>query len=341
MALLAVVISGCAGEPAPPPPEEEAPPPPPEKPEVITLKAVSSFPYKPSQPGEYPNSFEPAMEWIDKVQDAADGELVIEYIGGPEVIPSYDQLTALRLGVVDIAFAPAEYLQDIVPATAAFTLARQTPMEMRESGFYDTLNEECREYGVFILGSLKTPLDAFMLYSNVNVQTPDELRGLTFRMDPTVRCFADALGLIYVSIPMADVYASLDRGLVEGFAWAVGATVVSQGWPEVCKYFIDHPFGTVNLVTWISLDAWNRLPNHLQDIMMEHQIETVEKVWFPRWMAENEKATELYQEAGMQPIHFSAADAEWYVDQYYEAEWGGLLEKAPEIGARLKELASD
>ena len=41
--------------------------------------------------------------WVDKVNKRANGELVVKYRGGPEVIAAFDQAKAVSKGVVDMA----------------------------------------------------------------------------------------------------------------------------------------------------------------------------------------------------------------------------------------------
>ncbi|MFU8856565.1 MAG: hypothetical protein ACNA8S_06105 [Deferrisomatales bacterium] len=39
-------------------------------------------------------------EWVKRVNEALAGEVRVQYLGGPEVIPGFDQVEACRNGVV-------------------------------------------------------------------------------------------------------------------------------------------------------------------------------------------------------------------------------------------------
>jgi len=301
--------------------------------EPVELKAITAFPWK---PGPIAN-FNQAFDWIKKVQQRAKGKLVINYLGGPEVIPSFEQYEACRKGIVDIYIGPSDYAVPIMPESLAPVAVKLSPMELREKGFYALLGEVFQKHGLQFLGNVKSPA-GYQLHTNVMVKTPQDLSGLKLRMSPVYKPFAAALGIKYVSLPSGDVYTALDRGLVDGFAWTVSSRVLEANWPEVCKYYIDHRFGDSDLVMLASLGTWNKIPKHLQDLMAETMIQ-LEKEWNPIWANHQEKTLELYRKAGMQPIKFSPANATRYVELYYEATWKHIIKKSPKIGPRLKELS--
>lgn len=299
----------------------------------LKLKAITSFPWK---PGPIAN-FNQAFDWIDKVQKRSNGELIIEYIGGPEVIPSFEQYEACRKGIVDIYIGPSDYAVPIMPESLAPVAVKLNTMELRKTGFYTLLGKIFQEHGLYFLGNVKSPA-GFQLYTNVMVKKPEDLSGLKMRMSPVYKPFAAALGVKYVSLPSGDVYTALERGLVDGFAWTVSSRVLDSNWPEVCKYYIDHQFGNSDLVMLVSLDSWNKIPKKLQNLMEQTMLE-LEKEWDPIWAENQERTLELYKKAGMQPIRFSSADAARYVELYYSATWKQIIKKSPKNGLKLKNLS--
>ncbi len=299
----------------------------------LKLKAITAFPYK---PGPIAN-FNQAFDWIEKVQKRANGELKIEYLGGPEVIPSFEQYEAAIKGIVDIYIGPSDYAVPIMPESLAPVAVKLSPMELRETGFYSLLGEIFQKHGLYFLGNVKSPA-GFQLYTNVMVKTPEDLSGLKMRMSPVYKPFAAALGIKYVSLPSGEVYTALERGLVDGFAWTVSSRVLDSNWPEVCKYYIDHRFGDSDLVMLVSLDTWNKIPKKLQNLMEQTMVE-LEKEWHPVWAENQDKTLKLYKKSGMQPISFSSADAARYVELYYSATWKHIIQKSPKKGFRLEELS--
>ena len=301
--------------------------------ESLTLKAVTAFPYK---PGPIAN-FNQAFDWIEKVQKRSNGEVKIEYLGGPEVIPSFGQYEACRKGIVDIYIGPSDYAVPIMPESLAPVAVKLSPMALRKNGFYGVLGDIFQQHDLYFLGNVKSPA-GYQLQTNVMVKTPKDLAGLKMRMSPVYKPFAAALGIKYVSLKSGEVYTALERGLVDGFAWTVSSRVLDSNWPEVCKYYIDHRFGDSDLVILISLKTWKKLPKKLQDIMEQTMIE-LEKEWNPIWAGQEEKTLKLYKKAGMKPIRFSPEDAAAYVELYYDATWNHIVKKSPKWGPKLRKLS--
>ena len=92
-----LVFAGCA-QPAPAPAPVPAPKPAPApKPTPIVLKAVTFL-------AVAAVACRPLKMFIDKVNEKSKGELVIQLVGGPEVVPGSEQPMAVKRGVVDMSF---------------------------------------------------------------------------------------------------------------------------------------------------------------------------------------------------------------------------------------------
>src|SRR5215211_1027726 len=77
--------------------------------DVTVLRAVTVW-----EQGDLQNSgFE---MFLEKLPEASDGRLEIEYVGGPEAIPTDQQGEAVRTGVVDISNLSTAYYASQLPA---------------------------------------------------------------------------------------------------------------------------------------------------------------------------------------------------------------------------------
>ena len=301
--------------------------------EKIVLKAVAAWP----SPTPETQNF---IAFVDKVNAAAQekypGELEIEFLGGPEAIPTKDQAEAVRTGVVDINFTSDAYGAGIAPAPTALKLTKLTPWEERESGAYDFLNEIWQEQmNCFYLGRLGMDIP-FQLYLNVKVEKPADIAGLNIRVSPLYIDFMNALGATPVETSPGDIYTAIERGTVDGYCWpAVG--IRDWGWDEVTKYVVGPSFYNVTNEVLINLDTWNQIPGHLQsfliDTMKAAEYEVVAK---SQKLLEEEPA--ILKEKGLEFIEFSPADTKAYYDLAYSAGWEGIMKKAPEDAPKLQEL---
>jgi TRAP-type C4-dicarboxylate transport system substrate-binding protein len=321
------LIGACAPKEVTPPPEEV----PPSQP--IKLSLVTFLPKMVPLIGFF-------MTLIDRINEKAKGELVIEYLGGPEVVGMFDQAMAVKMGSVDMACSVSAFYEGLVPVGDILLMSQISLEEERQRGVIDLLRDLHEEAGIYFIARSHTYLEPHFYMAFIEpFETPSDLAGRKLGAAGVhVRGPAEALGMHLTIVAQAEAYTALERGVVDGWSTPPD-THVSLGLIEVVKYTIDHPYFGDNC-TWImNLDKWNGLPEHLQDLMldtyleMEDEIERVEK-------AESLKNIQLMKDAGIEFIKFSPEDAEWFIETIYRTKWEDLCREMPEVGPKFKELLS-
>ncbi|MBI2832082.1 MAG: TRAP transporter substrate-binding protein DctP [Chloroflexi bacterium] len=326
--VLALVAGACASKP--PAPAAPAPAPKPAA-QPIELKAVTYL-------GSGTSSTDAFKEWVDRVNKRANGELIVRYIGGPEAIPATNQPQAVMDGAVDIVSISSDQFTK-VPEAVVFAISELTPAEQRKNGAYEYMVKVFEQKAnVHYLGLTEgRTIASFNLFLNKPINTPKELAGLRFRTTPSYTPFLTALGVVTVNIPLADIYTSMERGLIDGFV-ALPSSAYDSKWYEVTKYMIDHPFYMGSTAILMNLSRWNGLPQRLRDLLSEES-----KSWETASEPPgNQKAIEGRQkllDAGVKPITFSTADAKSYLDLALDSRWS-ILEKTvtPEVYTQLRKL---
>lgn len=316
-----LLLAGCA-KPAPAP----APAP---KAEPIHLKFVWAW-----APKFIENDMNQVL--IDEVNNKAKGELVIEHIGGPEVIPAMDQAEAVRSGAVDMHYGTHAYYLAAVPETDVSKLWSYTGAELRSKGIYDLLDKIHQEkLNAKLLGLMSTPL-TFQFYSRIPVSSPKEMAGMKIRVSPYYTDFVKALGAVPTVITPAEVYTALERGTVDGLCWPT-AGMIEAGFAEGVKYIVGPSFYRYTGFFTMNLDKWNSLPPNLQEVVTNAMIK-VEKDTVPHYQELVDNERDRLLKLGLQVTEFTPEDAKGYVDLAYKAAWDALLEKAPQYGPELKKL---
>jgi TRAP-type C4-dicarboxylate transport system substrate-binding protein len=277
------------------------------------------------------------VEWANRVNHMFPGELKIEYLGGPEVIPSVEQVEALRKGIIDINFNVGSYYAPQGAEFNSFQLTKLSPWEERKSGFYDFMVKAHKKIGAMYLG--RWLHGAFYMYLKAPIKTSEELKGKKIRTGPLYVFFLNKLGAAPVSIKPSDVYTSLERGLVEGFCWPIlGAR--DQGWTEVTKYVIDHPFyegdGTIliNQKKWAALSEPVR--NKILRMMPDYERDMVK--YYDDAIA---KERDQMVKAGVKFIKLEPKDAERYTNLAYDAWWEFMMTKVPDLVPPLKKMTGN
>lgn len=252
------------------------------------------------------------------------GKLAISYLGGPEIAPPRQQMSALKNGVVDVILGAAAYYRKEVPLAASVLFTGKTPTELRKSGYYDLMRKIHLDQGGVVYLANSSGGNKFRMYSKKNLTKPD-FSGMKFRVSPVYTALVSALGGTPVPMAPGDVYTALERGVVDGFGWTYTGIDV-WGWHEVNKYVIDHPFYSLDGAILINKGVWDRLPADVKAGLEEigRELEgKVEKFISKRLAKEDERLKRL----GMRFIRFSSADARKYVKTAYDAGWKDFLDK--------------
>ena len=298
----------------------------------IVLKAVTGWPANDRM------STAPFFIFQEMVNKRLKGKVNIKYLGGPEVIPSFDLIEAVRTGVVDIANLPPAYYQRAVPEVAVMNLSQLNHRESRQSGFYQAYNEvHQKKLNSFYYAWTNAEGLRYAIYLTKKIEKPD-LTGLKLRGSPAYAPLIKALGASVVIMPPPEVYTSLERGVIDGMCWP-NMGVTDYGWNEVVKYMIEHEFWRGAAVVLFNLDTWNKLPDDLRKELSGMAVELEDK------SAEfNQKLRleyhKLYKASGMQFIKFSPEDEKKYLDTIYKATREDFLKTSPDVGEKLLKLVT-
>jgi TRAP-type C4-dicarboxylate transport system substrate-binding protein len=299
---------------------------------AIVLKGITAFPMN-----HLAN--DPVPIFIDKINKRANGRLKIEWIGGPEVIKSFDQAHALKAGTVDlILYYPFAYMKSLVPVAEAKALSELTPWEERKSGAFDLLSKILAEKAnVKFLGSLHGYV-GYSIYSKKKIEKLEDFQGMKIRAQPLYVPLIKALGATPTSMPAPDIYTAMERGVVDGFIWPrVG--MISWGLQEVAKYVVEPSFFRMGQATMMNLDKWNAIPADLQEMMMD-EMQDMEYIGIMRNIMLQEYEDNVRKSAGMEYVQLSPADAEKFKKLAYEKTWELVIKMAPQDGPELKRLFS-
>ena len=300
--------------------------------ETVTLKAVTAWP-KTATDNQAFFIFTELVEQM--VAKRAPGELKIQYIGGPEAVKTMDQVAAAQRGMVDMVFTTNAYYLSLLPEVDALKLSPFTPMEERTGGALAYLNA-LHEQRIGIRYHARLGLDLrFHLYTTKPIKGAD-LKGLNIRVSPNQLQAIKALGANPIVIPPTEVYAALERHVVDGYCWpSVG--IRDWGWDKVTKFVVDPGFYNVPNPVLINLKTWNSLPKKLQDILDEAAVEG-EKKAVAHFADLLKKERPILQKQGIEVIELSTAEKENFLKVAYDEGWKEILGKSPQTGAKLKEI---
>jgi TRAP-type C4-dicarboxylate transport system substrate-binding protein len=115
--------------------------------------------------------------------------------------------------------------------------------------------------------------------------------------------------------------------------------IFDLGWDKITKFRMEPGFYSVDVNILVNLDAWKGLTDAQRKVL------TDAAAWVEGLDAENVAANkaevERQTKAGIQPIAFSADESKKFLEQAREVAWKSVISRAPESGAKLRQLAGN
>ena len=302
-------------------------------PKPIKLKLIGNLPKS--------SASNNVLWWvIDDVKKRSKGALIIEYIGGPEVIGPFDQAKAIQRGVADMGYMYAGSYTNQVRAGDFLTISQLSAAEERKVGFIKIFKSHHEKVGMVYLGrgeNNKQDYTIFAFQSNKMLKKPEDFAGLKIgAVSPTTNELIKELGASVVLLKFPDVYTAVSTGVVDAF-WLPITTSWGIGLPKVTKYYLDHTFYRSNMVFLANPKSWNRIPKHLQDMVEDSIIEWENKLpsVYGGWI---ERDLKKAVGAGMKIIKFSPEDAKRFTTQAYGAAWRRMNSKIPDLVKKFRPI---
>ena len=271
------------------------------------------------------------IKFVDQSQQEADkkypGELALVYKGGPEVIPPLEQVEACRKGVVNMLWAVPSYYGSVMPEMDVLALTEVTPWKERTTGLFEYLEKlQNQKTNTHLLA--RGTGAYFYVYTTKPIRAVDDFKGMKLRVSPTNIPFVKAVGAMPVQMPPPDVYTAMERGLVTGYI--IPTTQVKDfGLVKVTKYMLL-PALYMPSTTWlINMDAWKKLPKHLQEFLSEKG-QAWEHHYWDRNQALYVEDVNDFKKAGIQVLELPQPEAAKFKKIAREALIGAIKPKVPE-----------
>lgn len=213
-------------------------------------------------------AFQPWSEFVNK---ESEGLVNIDFQPGGVLGPSNSVIPDVAGGVYDIGFSAAQFYPDtplykvtILDLPFAFSNTNDHLKKVKVVQRYidEYVKEEYEKIGVKLMGVYTT--DPIVMFSSKPISSVADLKGKSTQLqsaswEPILK----AWGAIPVSVPIEDVYTSLDRGTLD-----VGVFATTGIFPnklhETAPYITDLPISSVTATVVMNLDKYNSMSPELQ-----------------------------------------------------------------------------
>jgi len=274
------------------------------------------------------------LAMVEDINKRGEGIVEITVSGGPEAIGMFEQPNAVRDGVVDMVHTPGSFYGASVPEIDAMVAARVTPMEARANGGAALMDEaHQKRFGVRHLGWIDGGVK-FHIYNSKPFNFGDDgvvdLTGVKLRDNPIYHAFFEALNATTASMPSTEVYAALEKGVVDASAWtSIG--LMDLKWDKFVKYRIDPAFYNTDLGVIFNKDSWDALSPESQKLIQDVVIEWEAKSYDDRQKDVAADAEEL-QNRGMEFVKMSDEASAKYLQMADDASWARMKGRLDKMG---------
>ena len=296
----------------------------------VTLRAVTAF----AEGTQFSKNFE---RFIEKVNADGKGVVHINYIGGPRAMPPFEVGNAVRTKVVDMANVTGAFYTNLMPEADGFKLIAKPMPDQRRNGTWEFINQlHNQKLNAFYLARQFHNVP-FHIYLN---KKPDKLdfTGLKIRVTPVYKDIVEALGGTAITTAPGEVYTALERGVVDGYGWPVTG-IFDLGWEKVTKYRLEPAFYSVEVNVLVNLDTWKGLTETQRKVLSDAAL------WLEGLDGENTAVIAAERDrqgkVGIQPIDFGPEESKKFLEKANEVAWQSVIKRAPETGAKLRQLAGN
>lgn len=203
-----------------------------------------------------------------EVDRLSGGELEIEYAGGSDVIGGFDAPEAIANGVFDMSHSANSYFAGAMASSISLASGNASVDQLRASGAIDAYSEILmQQRGVKLLG---IPLSGvgYVFQVRGNPSDLSYFKGKKIRSIPLYDPILQSLGATPLTTSPAEAYTAMERGLVDGLGWPdIG--LLDFKFYEQAKFVMLPDFYQLRTATLINPNAFNRLPEPLQDVLLK------------------------------------------------------------------------
>ncbi len=296
----------------------------------VTLNAASCFPI--GSPVSKP--FEAV---VDEINKRGKGVVQVKMVGGAPAIGSPFTLTQkMAKGAYDMVGCTEAYFGNVLPEAPVLRFAEKSYAEIRKNGGMEIMQGLFNKKGLHFLAR-HHDFGPFHLWLSKPITGPD-LTGLHLRVSPVYTAFFTSLGATVQQSNIAQVYTYMENGTVQGYGWPALGWVPS--WVKVTKYRVEPGFYNGTLHTLVNLDKWNSLDEAQQKVLTEVGLEFEARSEPDSDYLKNglKKQKEWMASEGMETITLEGADRDKWLGAASDAGWKEVLDRSPEVGAKLKAL---
>lgn len=225
-----------------------------------------------------------AEKFKELVEEKSEGRITVEVYANSELYGDKDELQALQSNSVQMLAPASAKFTTLAPALQVLDLpflfdsvedipAVVSPDSPAGQAIYE--NEDLAANNVKVVGLWDNGLK--QLSSNTEMRSPENLRGLSFRIQPSdvLKSQFDSWGAASTPLAFAEVFNALQQGVIDGQENPY-SNIESQNMHTVQSNITESNHGYIGYVLVINTEFFDSLPTDLQEVVQESADEASE-----------------------------------------------------------------
>ncbi len=218
--------------------------------------------------------FGSADAFAKRVGEITEGRFVITAAAGGEIVPPLQVFDAVQNGTIECGHVLSTFFFGKNPAFGfdagmPFGLnARQQFAWMYSGGGIEAMREVFKPFNIVQMpvGNVGVQMGGWY---RKEIKTVEDLKGLKFRIGGIGGAILTKLGALPQQIPPAEVYTSLEKGLIDGAEWIGPYDDERLGLHKVAKYYYTPGWweGSAQVTLLINQKAWDSLSKVQKDVL--------------------------------------------------------------------------
>jgi len=313
------MVASCAG-PAPSPTPSPSPSPTP-TPEKFTWRIQHVY-------GWGDISTICAKDFVADIYDKSDGRLDMTLFAGEEIVPEMELISAVSEGILEAAIGDSTYHTSIpvgrvgeLPACWNFDVPEECVEMLRQTGIADIITELYEEQNLYTVGFVPSAIGGYpTICSKYPIRTLDDFQGLIIRAYGDTAALLGHFGADTTYIPAGETYMALKLGTIDAACWD-STGIFGMSWYEVIDYYLAGGYTKPCLqLILVNMDAWNSLPEDLQDIYKDCSRSYWDAV-VEAFMELEQEIVDRQEECGYEVIFLPDDDIKKMMDYAVEEIW--------------------
>lgn len=250
----------------------------------------------------------------DRIRAASNGRLDITVYSEGKIVPRNEGTPSVKDGIIDIAtiatsmdkgrLGPATYIMTSSGLPAGPSTIDCIAWLYQGDGI-GVLNDAYADY-CYVIGAASGAAELFC-HANKPLETAADFKGLKFRaLGMWGELLAEHYGASVVQLPGAELYSSMERGVIDAFEYGPPSTNWAQGFQEIADYIglpgVQSPGYTKPVL--VNKQWFDSLPADLQ-ALLRHECSTLALRSYGALSYESALAIEKFKDYGTKICYVS------------------------------------